>query len=214
MNFFCISDHHGKDSKYENIIKKIDKNHLGSSSVCLGDTGVGFVTKHSGGKKSYRMLPYYGPNHIVLAGNHDDRFFAKDIPNFICSWQYRQIGNSNVLFIPGEESPLFDRKHRTEVVDWFPHEELSEQKMDTLYNEYKTNKPDIIISHGAPTVILEQTLDKLFGSSRTRQLLDALWELYRPKQWIFGHYHIAVHVSIGGTLFMCRPELGVIKLEV
>ena len=42
---------------------------------------------------------------------------------------------------------------------------------------------------------------------------ETMFESHRPKEWVFGHYHISKSFEMFGTKFTCVPELGVYDLD-
>ena len=90
---------------------------------------------------------------------------------------------------------------------------------------YKKIKPDLILSHVPPACIIDDihgnkdnTILKKFkfheGFRENTSLLgDELLKIHRPKQWFFGHHHVAYSQIINKTMFTCLPELHTYELS-
>ena len=189
LNF--IGDVHGKMNQYLELTKRF------KTSYNLGD--VGFKNEHL-----FILNNVDFNNHKTLLGNHDD-------PSFIHS--PHSLGNygfdGKVYFIRGAWS--IDHRQRIEGRDWFREEELNISDFYNIMDEIVEIKPDIIISHDCP-----KSISKLFWNidckSRTSNGLQAIYELYQPKYWLFGHNHKSKNEMIGNTNFICLAELETISL--
>ena len=75
-------------------------------------------------------------------------------------------------------------------------------------------QPSIVLSHDGP----QNFVQAVFGirdKSRTRQALQAAYELHQPDLWIYGHHHERREfVSPEGICFICLPELGYVDLKL
>lgn len=95
----------------------------------------------------------------------------------------------NILFFGGADS--IDKNLRTVGYDWFPEENISQKDMFNLPD----CKIDIIISHTCPTEFLP-SLTKCKGISFTKgrdsncEALSQILNIYKPKLWYFGHWHV------------------------
>jgi UDP-2,3-diacylglucosamine pyrophosphatase LpxH len=52
-----------------------------------------------------------------------------------------------------------------------------------------------------------------WDKSKTRQALDRMFEIHKPKLWIHGHHHMNLMRDIEGTRFVCLDELSFIDIE-
>lgn len=210
MKCFVIGDQHGRDREYHNIVKNLREKHPDCITILNGDTGVGFIQNGIP-----REFPVIDDRCLINCGNHDDRVFASKYPQFITTWKMLDCG---IFVIPGAETPSFDKAYRTEGIDWFAHEQLTTKECQECLDVIQELKPKIIVSHDAPTVfakiLLEKQGLKTFPLSRTRQLLDAIWEVYKPELHIVGHYHYSLEMDIEDTHFVCREELGVYEVDL
>lgn len=96
--------------------------------------------------------------------------------------------NRNVLFIGGALS--IDKEYRTPHYDWFEQEVISEKDISSLPDI----NIDIVISHTAPLkfVLFDYHYDYKFYDV-SRDLLDVVFDKYKPKLWYFGHMHKQSH---------------------
>ena len=99
---------------------------------------------------------------------------------------------------------------------WWHEEELTARQMEMCLNEYKTWKPEVVMSHGCPAFISELVgspgVWHFFGHrepriSNTQYLLQYMWDAHKPDLWLFGHYHRNWIYEEEGTTFMCIDEL-------
>ena len=96
------------------------------------------------------------------------------------------------MFIGGAYS--VDNTYRTAGYDWFPHLEcVSLKDIENLPDE----QIDVVISHSCPREFhrkIEYMCDKHWTEigkrDNTPDALQIVLEKYKPKQWVFGHFHI------------------------
>lgn len=174
-------------------------------SVQLGDLGF-----------DYSLLAQLNPaRHRFLPGNHDN--YAALPPH--------ALGDFGVWRIPGADPDEFsgdiffvrgaisiDRFSRTENVDWFPQEELSDKQFAEAIRLYAEIKPDFVISHDAPSSVIPY-LAHYRPNARTNKGLQRMLEIHRPTRWFFAHHHFTWGKAIEGTLFMCLGELAAIDMD-
>jgi len=126
-------------------------------------------------------------------GNHEDHWSLRDLANREV-WPntfYMPRGSHlvlpdgrRVMFIGGAAS--VDREWRTEGVDWFKEELITEQQAFDLPDV----PVDIVVSHTCPS----QWVDSVHSGGvevrdpSTMALSHAL-NKYQPRQWYFGHWH-------------------------
>ena len=195
MKMRFIGDVHGNIGEYLYITDGCQ------DSIQVGDFGVGFA-------------PYpqnLSLNHRFIRGNHDFPYGCHSIPHWIPDGSFYK----NVYCIGGAKS--IDVATRTEGVDWWRDEELSIMEFNHIYDDFVTLRPRIVCTHDCPTILKPTLLGSKFPyaeATRTDQALQSMWQDHRPETWVFGHYHTALDMKIGGTRFICLPELGYIDLEI
>lgn len=198
-----IGDIHGLFRAYRNIIRNCSK------SVQVGDMGVGFI-RYGG---PFHGTPSQNPPFYAMAkGNHRFERGNHDNPN-VCKkhkfWIPDGTVEDNMMFVGGEFS--IDRDYRQEGYNWWPDEQLSITEFNQVVDTYWVAKPEIMITHGCPLDVVEmvcaQRRVRFFEPSRTTQAFQIMFEMHKPKLWIFGHHHFSFDKVMSGTRFICLNEL-------
>lgn len=191
-----IGDVHGKIDEYLNIIEKTEM------SIQLGDFGVGFNSYENDLLVDITMRM---SNGFFIRGNHDNPKKVKQLKSYIPDGTYWQ--DQEMFFVGGGLS--IDRMLRTEGVDWWPDEELSQQKLQNILDSYMNIKPRIMVSHECPETVARLMLNtnKVEYPSITRQAFEAMFCEHQPEYWIFGHWHQSFQMKVNGTNFVCLDEL-------
>lgn len=188
MKIRFIGDIHAEYEKYLRIVSDCDRDPNLCGSIQVGDFGIGF-----------RPMPTMpgGFRHLFIRGNHDNPHLLGDnrcwIPDGSCWW------NDTAMFVGGAFS--IDRYIRVEGRDWWPEEELSIGRLNEIVDEYSRVRPDVVVTHDCPDASGVGKGIKLIPN-RTRQALNAMFEAYPPKLWVFGHHHINVDVQVWATRFV------------
>lgn len=206
MALSVIGDVHGKTEAHFNLI--VDNNI--DYSLQLGDFGF-----------HYNHWDILNDNHKFFSGNHDNMDLYYDCPHVIESSSGSKdfgpatLGGVDFFFVRGGYS--IDWEGRTQGKDWWDREELSKKEMQECLALYKEVKPDIVISHEAPTfinrLIGNPKILAYFGlppywTSRTAGLLHSMFNFHVPKMWLHGHMHIRHHTEVEGCMFIGLEELG------
>lgn len=105
-----------------------------------------------------------------------------------------------ILFIGGAAST--DKEWRRYRYDWYPEETITQADIYNLPSEIDI---DIVVSHTSPNYF-KQELNNNLNDWRLKDpywiekfkdpscaALDTVWEIYKPKLWFFGHYHLNKH---------------------
>ena len=117
------------------------------------------------------------------------------------------------MFIGGAHS--IDWQYRIKGFSWWEDEELSQPRMLEIMDTYMKVKPDVMVTHDAPIVVIkEMHSHHMFDNSRTQQFFQALWNEHKPKLWIFGHHHKSFRTYISDTEFVCLDELEIKEFDV
>jgi predicted phosphodiesterase len=175
-----IGDTHGSFAKYVRLIGHAKQ------SIQVGDFGIGFGMED-------HLHKINSEDHRFIRGNHDDPQKCKMLKHFM----HDGLDDNGMFFVGGAKS--IDAGSRYEGVDWWKDEEVSYQESCELLHEYEVSKPYVVVSHDCPTVALKANRIQ----SMTSQLLDAMWEIHKPKFWIFGHHHFDKIEMIDGCTFVC-----------
>ena len=50
-------------------------------------------------------------------------------------------------------------------------------------------------------------------NTRTSQVFQQMLDVWGPKHWVFGHYHVRMDFELQGCMFHCLPELEKLEIE-
>ena len=196
-----IGDVHGYFALYEDIANGADH------SIQLGDFGF----KPEWNKLIFSKLS--SDNHKIIPGNHDDYDFIKSPKasayTFGKDYGMQQFQGWNFFFIRGAYS--IDKNMRIPYRSWWPEEQLTPVQFAKAFDEYEEAKPKIILSHDAPSTIIQKMFGRKSINNHTSECLNAFLD-HKPDLWIFGHWHESKIMKIGGTEFICLNELEFIDL--
>lgn len=194
-----VGDVHSNIADYVRLVRD------SAYSIQLGDLGF-----------DYSLLQQLDPAcHRFLPGNHDN--YAALPPHALGDFGVWKVPDAepedlsgDLFFVRGAWS--IDRSSRTENVDWFAQEELSDEQFAAAIALYAELKPDFVISHDCPRSLLRYVSN--FGSpSRTNRHLQRMLEIHRPKRWFFAHHHFNWSKQIEGTLFFCLSEWAAVDMD-
>lgn len=191
-----IGDVHGLGSEYT----KLTDTH--EYTVQIGDMGF-----------DYQFMKYVDPEkHIFFGGNHDNYDKIGDCKNCVGDLGTYSLNGIDFFFLRGEHS--VDRGYRSEGINWWRDEELEYQVLSRAVTMFEINKPNIVLSHGCPTSVLDKFITNglEFKPSKTTQALEQMFQLHRPKIWIFGHHHKSHRCYKNGCLFICVDELDTVDI--
>lgn len=95
------------------------------------------------------------------------------------------LDGRKILFMGGASS--IDKHWRTPGYDWFWQEDISYKDMEALPDE----EIDIVISHTCPSSFLSTILpkDARKFNDPAYEYLEFILDKYKPKLWLFGHWH-------------------------
>jgi|ERR1700733_14487232 len=202
-----IGDVHGKTGDYKRLVRSMEP---GQRSVQIGDMGVGF---------SGVIIHDMSQDHKWFRGNHDNPEKCRRHPNYLGDWGY--LPEDKLFWLAGAFS--IDRIYRTPGVTWWEDEELSYLELQKAIGYYEAVKPKYVLSHEAPSEVAKRLLLDLQGPyfasklacsmSRTAEALQRMFDLHKPEEWIFGHYHVDKQLEWHGTLFTCVAELSTYDLR-
>ena len=201
-----IGDVHGKFSAYKEVAKTLPE------SIQVGDFGVGFGLWDVDPIAQTRMQnisSFMGDTHRFIRGNHDNPAACKTMKSYISDGTV----SNNHMFIGGALS--IDKARRYEGMDWWKDEELSYDELFSLIDVYEDAKPEIMVTHECPESVVPYLFDwysKEQYPSRTRQALDSMFAIHKPKIWVFGHWHKDVISTQSDTVFICLDELSTIEI--
>jgi len=180
-------------------------------TFCCGDFG------YWPGKKGSRPLSdiklQTSEKLLFCDGNHEDHWALRDRitdelePGIIYMPRgatYTLPDGRVVLFMGGGYS--IDKNWRKLGYDWFPDEIITQKDLMNLPDV----EVDIFITHTCPNELVLD-LKKNYpekGYEPSNEALSALWKIYKPKLWFFGHWHSYLTGVMMGTRWYCLSYPG------
>ncbi len=213
-SLLLIGDVHGKLDKWQQILLGSKKDF----NIQVGDVGLGF-------RKNGKWIDtdWLRSNDFWIHGNHDSYDKCLGAKGFLGRFgMFKPLARTaGVFFVSGADS--IDREGRTEGIDWWANEELSYAECIQCLDLYKQVKPSYVISHDCPFEIAKRIKEVLghngfshlsVSLSRTRSLLQNMFEYHQPNEWFFGHWHKSWSEEVKGCRFTCLNELETHNLTV
>jgi predicted phosphodiesterase len=194
MSITLIGDVHGKRRRYQDIM------HSNEYTIQLGDCD--FDYDH--------LSEFDCAKHKLIPGNHDNHESVYQLPNCLGRFGASELNGINFFFVCGADS--IDKFGRNQYIDWWPNEELSYKEMFEATQLYQQIKPDLVLSHDCPQIVAQMFFG-ISDPSHTRNGLQWMFELHKPRLWVFGHHHKPRSEEILGTRFICLPELATLEVE-
>jgi predicted phosphodiesterase len=151
----------------------------------------------------------------VVLGNHEnydsiERYQAESQGSMIhLRDRIRVLGNkSGMVELDGLKIAAcggaysIDKARRTPGSSWWPQEMTTYGDVERLRNLVDIHgQPDILLTHDAPSSLpgWPGFMKDDPASNANRQMMDAVWDITRPKYWFHGHYHRALQYGHEGT---------------
>jgi Icc-related predicted phosphoesterase len=210
-----LGDIHGAWGMLNEILKR----HKDIPSIQVGDLGLGFVNSYTflnqrtglwetkGGIKDPKEFP---KKFRFIRGNHDNPEVCRKHPNYL--GDYGVDKETGIFFVSGAWS--IDVNYRTPDIDWWYEEELDYPELQKVIELYEKTKPSVVVSHTCPSSIAKLLAGGNFHGSKTENALETMWEIHKPKYWIFGHWHMVWRKNILGTDFICCAINARITLDI
>jgi len=199
-----VGDVHGDFRSLKKLIERENPNHV----LCLGDFGYwpnfeGKTFKGIDGKHFIYSLDNLNDIDVPIwwiDGNHEDHYslsrresdinFPRKNITYIPRGTYMTLPNTfgelsgkSAVFLGGADS--IDAKFRTEYVDWFSEESISQKDLKFM-NESDINI-DVMFTHTAPN---EWGWPHIEGTqNHCRNIMSYILNTYNPNKWYFGHFH-------------------------
>lgn len=193
-----IGDVHGKVTPYLDILARAGD----QPTVQLGDFGYGFLAVQT----EDRVRAEQTVLDRFIRGNHDDPARCRAQPSYIEDGTFDP--EYDILFAGGAWS--IDYLWRTPGVSWWADEEMSITALEALIDAAQALRPKILATHDCPAPVAKALFPertRVQYPTRTGQALAALFEVYQPDLWVFGHWHESARRKINGTEFVCLNEL-------
>lgn len=200
MKIIITGDIHGMYD-YLNTLMRAEEPDL---LIVCGDFGYGF------NKVDPTTIKTMHTKVLFCDGNHDNHWELRKLKNLAISDNvfYQPRGSTlrlpdgrNILFMGGANS--IDKDRRVVGVSWWPEEVISQSDFQNLPEE----NIDIFITHTCSNELYDNFIQHTLGGRYTPfkdndpsyHALSALWEMYKPPQWFFGHFHINQSGTYKGT---------------
>lgn len=214
MKIIMTGDIHGRYDYLNNLIKL----ELPDIIIVCGDFGYfPNIEKYAGQEQTIDTLH---TKILFCDGNHDDHWELRKLKNMEIASNvfyqprgstYRLPDGRNILFMGGANS--IDRMQRTIGVSWWPEEIISQSDFQNLPKE----SIDMFVTHTCSNELYDDHISSGLGgvwsprkdSDPSYTALSALWEMYKPAQWFFGHFHINMRGTFGPTRWQCLAAAGV-----
>ena len=158
-------------------------------NIHIGDTKLYFIP---GNHENWDVLDRYELGKIHEVGRNI----------FYCAFgSMLTYQNQNILFCGGADS--IDKGFRTEKVDWWRQEIITQRDMDTLPNAH--TKVDVVMSHTSPEYFdLKMPVIDYFDPST--RALSMVYDMYHPKKWFLGHFHKSISGNYKNCQWFCLNQ--------
>lgn len=201
MKLRVVGDIHGKASVINSITQSL---HYYDLTVQIGDFGLGFP-KFNKEKTPEEFLEKENSGCFkILLGNHDDYQSAKEYPQVLERFGTFEFADKLFFYVSGADS--VDRNQRTQGIDWWDYEELSQKEGLDCLELWGSVKEKVygVFSHDCPMSVAHSLgLGQDSVKSYTRQLLQQLYDIHEPHLWFFGHHHMSKTIKHRTTTFRC-----------
>lgn len=201
----------------EFLYPKMRKRHPDADEIIIcGEEGFGF--NRDDAVRGYANLIQKKPYISFIRGNHSNPEVCKTFKGPEIRFIEDGSIENGVLFIGGAAS--IDRDYRTPGLDWWPDEELSEQRFEEIIKEVNERKYEIhtVVTHDAPRAVQSFILPehKPIIQTRTDFYLEEIRKILNPfiSRWIFAHYHIGRQFSYEGVLYTCLSDSNIVDYVV
>lgn len=177
--------------------------------VQVGDFGV-----YPKNISTNNLVDYNGIKQVFIRGNHEDHSFLahRTEPFMYGPWEFMPDGyvdENEILYMGGAWS--IDRGYRQAIAhypgffDYWSHlEEMSEEKMEEIFQMVRGESFRAVITHEAPEFLFGHLVaSRVFERNRTAEFFSRLINHIRTPLWAFGHHHKSLHVRLGSTDFHC-----------
>jgi calcineurin-like phosphoesterase family protein len=188
MKFCFLGDVHSNLIRCLNLTEA----YPDTTVVQIGDLGVGFVPLDV-----FYRLP---KNFYFFPGNHDCRKLSYTLPH--CLGAYGEVFGK-FFFVSGADS--IDKERRIEGVSWWSDEELTYREAEDCLVKWEESTVDVLVTHDLPQSFAEG-YKLIYDRTLTRDLLQKMIEVRKPKLLIHGHHHRSKRHEFNGVQVV---ELGI-----
>jgi 3-oxoacid CoA-transferase subunit A len=209
MNYFIHGDTHGSLSPINNFAYE----HPGNGLIIVGDYGLNYYGDSSDERRK-ASVARLNINLFLIRGNHDrphnelvnaEKYYHPQIKGTVL----RESAYPNIFYLLDGETYEFNGK-RTLVLggaysvdkfyrlannwNWFCGEQLSQEEMIEIYEKYKGQHFDLILSHTCPyswmpTDLFLSCIDQSSVDNTMEHWMDDFRSVITFDGWVWGHYH-------------------------
>ena len=183
-----VGDTHGNYGTLSNIVADSEY-----PAIHVGDLGL----VNSVAKSKVNNLDFE-----FIHGNHDNPGLAENMPGFLGRFGTHE--HLRFFYVSGAWS--IDQDWRTPGFNWWVDEQLSWREFSDCQGLYEKAKPSVMVTHDCPLRFYESLGLEIAIPNKTAIFFNDLWEIHRPKLWIFGHHHVTEQFYAKGTTFQCLGE--------
>lgn len=173
--------------------------------IQLGDFG--FAAAYEG----FKDVPK--ETMMIIGGNHDEYPILKTLASYLGDFGLIP-GTKKTFFIRGAHS--IDKEARlVRNWPWWPEEELTTREADMALDAYERAKPEVVLSHTCPDIIVPSMWKVPLLKSFTGQLLNECLKIHTPRRWYFGHWHEKRQYRWGDTcIFRCVGTSELLEVDL
>lgn len=148
-------------------------------------------------------------NFKVLWWNRDHYETLIDSPHYLWDYWTTEIAWRKISFLRWAKTQNPNRKYICK------YEELSDQQQWEAFKYFwrEENLWEIMFSHVPPICISRKVYKQDMRWDRTEHFLWEIFNMYKPKYWIFGHYHELFFEEVDWTKFICLWEMDTLSLD-
>ena len=207
-----IGDLHGKWESYRRLLEENETTKYPDVSIQVGDFCIGYPDETEHLRNARDSVFSWGDNRFIR-GNHDNVTACRQFKNFITDGTYDAELD---LFSCGGALSI-NAPSLIEDVTWWADEELTINELNLVVDAYIKTKPRIMVSHDMPGEVIGQMFpwaNNQKWRSRTRDALQAMFDVHKPEFWFCGHWHNYMEKTINGTKMICLGELDAYGLTI
>lgn len=233
MRVLVIGDVHGRHRELVEVLRQAQTDFGIAAAIQVGDFG---FHREAMAQLSRERIRFPVPLHVIDGNHEDHRWLRRSLRSGAArAWaaeagliyqprpSVARLGASSVGFMGGALN--VDRPQAHNLVSQFPNYILRRHRQQAvaLFNR---EMPELIVTHSCPSGIgigvrgspdMEQGVAEFVvhagfdpgppGDCGEAEL-GILWrELrYRPRGWVFGHFHCAHEATVTGTRFLCVSD--------
>jgi len=208
MKITVCGDIHSDLKSFDRVLSNA-KSHV----VQVGDLGIGY---HENDKYDPFTQFHCDYGWSFIHGNHDDPNLCNRYQNYLGRYHYDRY--LNILYISGGYTPVKSQDNEYSSDKWVKEEQLNETEFQHVHYLTRKFRPNTIISHSCPYFIAKNLGFDQY--SKTKAGLEKTYNIWQPKNWIFGHFHKDFNRTIVNrhskrvTNFRCIPKNKFVEIEV